>query len=452
MAGKYQRYPKYKDSGVEWLGEIPEHWCRLPLKHATKIRYGIGEPPSYEVQGTPLIRATNIRSGTISEVNLVCVNPANIPVNRVVWLAEGDIIVVRSGATTGDSSIIPAKYDGCIAGFDMVVTPTNCLSGFLGYTLLSSYMREGQLDIVKTRAAQPHLNAEELGCCTLIAPPLPEQRQVADFLDHETTKIDTLIEKQQQLIALLKEKRQAVISHAVTKGLNPEAPMKNSGVEWLGEVPAHWNVSKIRYVAKLESGHTPSRKEEGYWKDCSIPWITLSDVWQLRSGRNMYIEETSEKVSEVGLDNSSARLLPKGTVVLSRTASVGFSGIMSTAMATTQDFANWVCDGGSLLSEYLYYVLQAMSSEFERLKYGSTHNTIYMPDIKELKCCVPPVEEQRKAVKYIQTRIGSIDKAVDTADKAIVLLQERRTALIFAAVTGKIDVRNWQPPTDKDIQ
>jgi type I restriction enzyme S subunit len=144
-------------------------------------------------------------------------------------------------------------------------------------------------------------------------PDLAEQGAIVAFLDRETGKIDELVAEQEKLTALLKEKRQAVISHAVTKGLNPEAPMKPSGIEWLGDVPAHWTVMPIRLAAKLESGHTPSRNHPEYWENCEVPWFTLADVWQIREQGVEYVYDTKEKVSELGLANSSARLLPKGT-------------------------------------------------------------------------------------------------------------------------------------------
>lgn len=193
-------------------------------------------------------------------------------------------------------------------------------------------------------------------------PTIEEQLAIATFLDHETAKIDALIAEQQRLIELLQEKRQAVISHAVTKGLNPDAPMKDSGVEWLGEVPKHWTVIPLRLAARIESGHTPSRSHNEYWieKDCVHHWFTLGDVWQIRDGKAEYVYETQEKVSQAGLDNSAARMLPANTVILSRTASVGFSGILGVPMATTQDFVNWVC-GPKIVPEFLLFVFRAMS-------------------------------------------------------------------------------------------
>lgn len=205
-----------RDSGVEWLGEVPEGWAITPLKFISKIRYGIGEPPKYKNEGIPLVRATNIRSGRISEQNLVLVDPDDIPANRIVWLETGDIIVVRSGAGTGDSSIIPEEYDGSIAGFDMVVKPSKCIPAFLGYALLSNYIRNNQIDLEKTRAAQPHLNAEELGECFVLLPPDNDQMEIINYIDRVHSKLDSLVSRAEKADVLLRERRTALISAAVT--------------------------------------------------------------------------------------------------------------------------------------------------------------------------------------------------------------------------------------------
>ena len=177
-----------------------------------------------------------------------------------------------------------------------------------------------------------------------------------------------------------------------------------------------------------------------------MPWFTLADVWQIRDSKVERVGDTKEKVSELGLAKSSARLLPRNTVMLSRTASVGFSAIMDVAMATTQDFANWVC-GSALVPEFLLFVFRSMQQEFARLKMGSTHNTIYMPDIQAFRFALPPVSEQEEIVNRARAVTGKTDNLTVEAEHAISLLQERRTALISAAVTGKIDVRGLAAPT-----
>lgn len=218
----------------------------------------------------------------------------------------------------------------------------------------------------------------------------------------------------------------------------PFSAYKDSGVEWVGQIPAHWDVQRTKHVARLRSGHTPSRQHPEYWVDCTIPWFGLADVWQLRDGRQEYVANTNEKISALGLANSAARLLPKGTVILSRTASVGFSGIMATEMATTQDFVNWVC-GKSIRSEYLLYVFRSMTHEFRRLTMGSTHQTIYMPDVGTFSTPVPPIFEQDRIVAFIRKETVRIDELVAKKERLMELLQEKRAALITRAVTKGLD-------------
>jgi len=274
----------------------------------------------------------------------------------------------------------------------------------------------------------------------VITPSLNEQLIIAAFLDRETARIDALIAKKERLIALLEEKRAALITQAVAKGLNPNVPMKDSGIEWLGEIPAHWETKRLKFVARLESGHTPSRSAPEYWVNCTIPWVSLADVGKLRDQTVDVINETSEKISELGMANSAARLLPAGTVILSRTASVGFSSILGCPMATTQDFANWVCSS-SLSPRYLLYCFRAMQGEFKRLTMGSTHQTIYMPDIAKFAVPVPPLAEQQAICQHISNHCTSVDSLVGKIRGVNERLKERRAALITAAVTGQIDVR-----------
>lgn len=216
--------------------------------------------------------------------------------------------------------------------------------------------------------------------------------------------------------------------------------LKPSGLGWTDAVPKHWDVGKLCMVARLESGHTPSRLHPEYWtpSECTIPWFGLADVWQLRSGVQEYLGETKEKISPRGMANSAARLLPAGTVVLSRTASVGFSGIMSRPMATTQDFANWIC-GRRLRPEYLLYVLRAMSEEFRKATMGSTHQTIYMPDIRRLAVPIPPLEEQDSIVNTLRSRLPRIDALIVQKERLIELLQEKRQTLITQTVTNGLN-------------
>ena len=244
--------------------------------------------------------------------------------------------------------------------------------------------------------------------------------------------------EQEQLITLLKEKRQAVISHAVTKGLDPSVPMKDSGVEWLGVVPAHWQVRKVKDVSRLESGHTPSKTMPEYWVGCDIPWVSLNDSKYLAA--NDYITDTAVQISQMGIENSSARLLPAGSVVFTRDATIGLAAITTREMAVSQHLIAW-CPTDVMDPLYLLRVFNAMKDHLDSYTFGATIKTIGMGDVKSLMTPVPPSGEQLSIAAFITKELTVLDKLVDEVAKSIDLLRERRSALISAAVTGQIDVR-----------
>jgi type I restriction enzyme S subunit len=369
-------------------------------------------------------------------------------------LEAGDLVVTKSSGSAvhiGKTSLVDdqiAKEGYCYSNFMQRLRPGGALlPKFLWYFMNSPLAREQLGFYSSTTTGLANLNGTTIGRVELPLPIVALQSTVVEYLDAETARIDALIDRKQRFIDLLLEKRTALITHAVTKGLDPSVEMKDSGVAWIGSIPCHWDAVRIKQVARLESGHTPSRQHPEYWVDCTVPWITTSEVWQVRDGRAEHITETKEKVSELGLANSSARKLPAGTVVLSRTASVGFSAIMPVEMATSQDFADWV-PGPRVTSEYLLYTFRSMRREFDRLMMGSTHQTIYMPDIRKLEMPLPPLEEQWAVVDHVRRSTGTIDSLVDKTRRSIDLLREYRTALIAAAVTGQIDIPGTETSED----
>ena len=438
----FPRYPSYKDSGVEWLGKVPEHWEVTALKRHFHIVGG----------STPKSETESFWNGDI-----LWATPSDLSKIDSLYLDETQRMITGDGLASCGTSLVPA---------DSIILSTRAPIGSLAIAAVPMCTNQGCKSLVPAESANSkyfahllsisstelnirgkgttflELSGDELGAFKAPVPTFPEQTQIAAFLDRETAKIDALVAEQRRLMELLKEKRQAVISHAVTQGLNPHAPMKPSGIEWLGDVPVHWEVRKLCNLARLESGHTPSRQRADYWieEDCVIPWFTLADVGFLRDDRNTFIESTTQKISQVGIENSSARLLPPETVLLSRTASVGFSGITKISLAVSQDFAAWICSA-RIHPRYLLSSLRAMKPEFHRLMMGSTHQTIYMPDIEAFRVPVPPIIEQLAIVDFIEGETFILDNLTAEAQRAIDLLQERRTALISAAVTGQIDVR-----------
>ncbi len=201
---------------MAWLGEVPGHWDVKKLKRLGEIHYGLAEPPLLKEDGLPFIRATDIYRGKINSDTIQHIDPSDISWSRAYQLKSKDILVVRSRAYTGDSALIPEEWEGAIAGYDLILSVNKAIPEFIALSLLSKYVLQGQIYLSKMRAAQPHLNAEELGECTIVLSSYEEQSEIAAYLNQKTTQIDQLIKKTQQSINLLKEKRAALITAAVT--------------------------------------------------------------------------------------------------------------------------------------------------------------------------------------------------------------------------------------------
>jgi len=376
----------------------------------------------------------------------------NLDNERTIAQLEGGYTYLRDGDVTiakitpcyenGKGAVMRGLLNGIGFGTTELIVarpkPQETTAEYLHYLFVSQQFRDLGESHMYGAGGQKRVPDTFVENFMSAFPPLREQLDIADFLDRETSKIDALVAEQRGLMELLKEKRQAVISHAVTKGLNPHAPMKDSGIEWLGEVPAHWKVKKMKWVAAMESGHTPDKKVPDYWENGDIPWVSLNDTGYLKD--NEYISETAYSITAKGIENSSARLLPSDVVVFSRDATIGRCAITTRPMTVSQHFIAWVC-GGELLPKYLLFRLRSMTQELDRLTSGATVKTIGMPDVRTLVTPVPPMKEQRAIVDWISTETDFIDRLAAEAQRAIDLLQERRTALISAAVTGQVDVR-----------
>lgn len=338
------------------------------------------------------------------------------------------------GATIGRMALleIPATTNQACC---VLSEPIGATSEFVQYSLLANRSR---LILDAAGGGQPNINQDKVRSLRIAVPPIDVQCAIADYLDRETARIDTLIEEQQRLTDLVLERRRAIRTETALKGTRA-ADTVASHLPWVDRLPADWNAVPLTSVARLESGHTPSRTREDWWQDCYIPWISLNDVGAMR--RNKYIESTTHQLSDQGIANSSARLLPADTVVLSRDATVGRAAIMNIPMATSQHFAAWIC-GPLLDPEYLWTLFtDAMQPYFASFQNGSTIRTIGMGDLKAFRIPLPPLGEQRRIVAYLDDQTAKIDTLIAETERFIDLARERRSALITAAVTGQIDVR-----------
>lgn len=297
-----------------------------------------------------------------------------------------------------------------------------------------------QLHSVATGSTYVAVSAWDVGNIVMPAPALEVQHRIADFLDRKTAAIDELIAKKERLTELLQEQRQALISQAVTKGLDPDVPMKDSGVGWIGDIPAHWEAKKFKYVCRLETGHTPRRSVDEWWMpdECTIPWVSLNDTKTLEAAD--YISKTRYQISPTGMANSSAHLIPAGAVVFNRDgARVGLAAITTKPMAVSQHIIAWLC-GTHMLNTYLLYVLYAMKPELYRITAGSTIPTIGMPEVLATSTPVPPLGEQGRIVAHVRSSLEQLDVVVERVQEQKRLLREYRQALITEAVTGKLEI------------
>jgi type I restriction enzyme S subunit len=426
------------------IPEKPSHWEVVPLKRLGSIRYGIGEPPSYVDVGTPLIRATNVSSGRISEEGLVRVNPEDIPASRIVRLCVGDIVVVRSGAYTGDSALVSKEYEGAIAGFDMVLSVKNAEPMFVQYALLSGYLKQGQIDIARTRAAQPHLNAEELGSCLCLVPPRSEQEQIVRFLERETAKIDALIAKQEQLIATLREDRTATITHAVTKGLDLNTGVHDSGVAWLGEVPRPWLVSRLKNV--IHSAESGTSVNAGDWPaaadEIGVLKTSCASAGWFNPAANKTVVDPLEIARVTCPVTADSPIVNRANTPL----------LVGTAGYTSTDHGNrflsdklWQVRFQGALTKFIYFWTQTevYRSQIAATCVGasSSMQNLAMTDFRNFALALPPVEEQVAIVDFLSEHTARIELLIDKSNEVIKVLREYRSALITDAVTGKIDVR-----------
>ncbi|WP_435342514.1 restriction endonuclease subunit S [Klebsiella quasipneumoniae] len=441
---KYKAYPEYKDSGVEWLGVIPKGWTISKVKYLAPFQVGWTPPTKNDANfiGDNLwVNISDLKDKFISST-AKCIS------DKAAKEASMDITPRGSLLYSFKLSVGAVSFAGCdlytneaIASFlDQAQLPLS----YLYYALPIFIIENASTNIYGAKI----LNQELIKNSFLLAPSHSEAKKVAKFLDHETAKIDNLIEKQQQLIELLKEKRQAVISHAVTKGLNPDVPMKDSGVEWLGEIPQHWGVTRLKYECRniVDCPHsTPNYTDEGEY-----PAIRTADIL---AG---YLDlENCRRVTEPVYDERNFRLIPKaGDIIYSREGErfgIGApipEGVKVCLAQRVMLFRAKSTPG------YLMWALNSSSTYTQAQQdcIGSTSPHVNVDTIKNFILAWPPENEREEISKFIHQTLDSVESLTAHLTEKLTLLQERRTALISAAVTGKIDVRDWVAPDTQDVE
>lgn len=422
-----QRYSEYKDSGVQWLGEIPSHWEVKRLASFFSERRVKVSDKDY-----PPLSVTKLGIFPQWE-NVAKTNDGD---NRKL-VRKGDFVINSRSDRKGSSGV--SDRDGSVSLINIVLKPRKVIhvgySNYLlkSYKFIEEYYRNGRgivADLWTTRF-------DEMKMIKLAIPTLIEQEAIANYLDSVTSKIDTAIAQQQKMIDLLNERKQIIINNAVTKGLNPNVKMKDSGVEWIGEIPEHWEVKPLKYCAKTNSGSTP-RTILGKENPLSnIKWVRTTDL------DNSSVYDTSEYLSLKEIQSASCPLLPKNTVLISMyggSGSFGKLGILKIEATINQALCSINCFQ-NILPEYIFYYLQAIHSIWMKFAASTRKDPNLNQDIvKNISVVLPSMDEQKKLVDYISCENRRIQTLVKIANEQISLLQERKQIIINDVVTGKVKV------------
>jgi len=433
-----KRYDSYKDSGVDWIGKIPSSWVKTKLKYKLQEVVTGGTPDtsndsfwSDEDNGINWISISDITSNGreitetkkfISEKGLESKNLQILPIGSLIYSIYGSIgKISRLG--------IPSTIH---QGILSLKTNSTYNTTFLEYYLI--YFKE-YVSLFSSSNTQENLNQEKVSNFDVPVPPLSEQQQIVSFLNTKTLLIDSLIEKTQRKIELLKEKRTSLINEVVTKGLNPNVEMKDSGVDWIGKIPSSWVKTKLKYkLQEVVTGGTPDTSNDSFWsdEDNGINWISISDITS--NGRE--ITETKKFISEKGLESKNLQILPIGSLIYSIYGSIGKIsrlGIPSTIHQGILSLKTNSTYNTTFLEYYLIYFKEYVSL----FSSSNTQENLNQEKVSNFDVPVPPLSEQQQIVEYLDEQTGLIDNTISIEEKRIELLKEYRQSLISEVVTGK---------------
>ncbi len=436
-----RKYDSYKESGIDWIGKVPSNWEKWKISHAFS-KIGSGTTPE---SGNPLYH----HNGTINWLNTGDLNDSKLytcskkitekaveDYSSLKRYPSGSLVIAMYGATIGKTSIVQ---------FETTTNQACCVfseSEIIDINFLFYWFKGHKEHIINLAVGggQPNISQDILKGIRLYTPTFKEQNQIANYLDNKTTQIDNLINKKEQLIELLEEERIAIINQAVTKGLNPEAPMKDSGIEWLGDIPEHWEVWKISHAfKKLGSGTTPESGNPKYHSDGTINWLNTGDL------NNGVLESCSKKITVDALeDYSSLKVYPAGSLVIAMYgATIGKTAIVNFETTTNQACCVFT-DSDIIDIKFLQYWFTAKKEHIINLSVGGGQPNISQQILRNVRLGAPSFDEQLEIVEYLKDKESKFINLKNKLMNEIELLKEYKTALISEVVTGKVDVRNYK--------
>lgn len=455
---KYPVYPKYKESGVAWLGEVPEHWEAKKLGYGAHLQGGYAfASDKFESEGIPVIRMNNLKRGVLDTAEANCLALENCL--DAFALGEGDLLWGMSGSIGETGSLgnfarvsardLPAQLNQRVGRFRIV--GDFCSLDFLTYVIQTKLFYD-QILLRATGTAQFNVSSEQVQSANVPFPPVSEQTSIADFLDCETGRLDTLVAKKRVLIGLLKEERSALISRTVTRGLpaevarefglKPHTSFKDSGIEWLGEVPEGWEVTRIKEVSSIvgrigfRGYSTEDLVSEGEGAISMSPSNMANGVVTLLKCTFLSWEKYYE---------SPEIMVEPGDIIMVKTGSTIGKTVMveSVFVPMTINPQLMIFKGVKCSNRFLFFYLSSkiIQDLIPLHNTGSTIPTMTQESIGKLGILAPPLTEQTAIIAFLDRETARIDRLIEKVEAAIERLREYRTSLITAAVTGKIDVR-----------
>lgn len=426
------KYEEYKDSGIEWIGEIPEHWKVIKLKFLSKFINGFAfKSDSFSADGeSPVIRIGDIANEKISYENIIFVSKSK-DLNEYKIITN-DILIAMSGATVGKVGLCQSKDKGYINQRVGIIRSKDYK--LIWYNLLSPAFLE-YIYLMSDGSAQPNISSVGIGNYYVPFPPIYEQQTIATYLDEKCGEINHAIDVQKKKIDILGELKQTIITDAVTKGLNPNIPMKDSGVEWIGKIPAHWDVMKTSLAFNhIGSGTTPSTSKREYYDDEGAYWLQTGDL------TDGLVVNTSKKISKIAVRECNLKFYPPNSVVIAMYgATIGKMGLLQIQCATNQ--ACCVLPSNKHINaKYTFYFFLSAKSDLLISAIGGGQPNISQDVIKKTKIILPPFSEQQDIVRHLDKECGKIDAQISKANRRIELLEELKQSIITEAVTGKIKV------------
>ncbi len=426
-----RKYQKYKASGVDWLGEIPNDWNTIKIKFTDTLIMG-QSPESKDVtdfeKGLPFLQG-----------NAEFTDTHPIPKN---WCEKSNKIAIKDDlllsvrAPVGALNVSDQTY-GIGRGLCAIRAKRNDLR-FLYYLLSIS---KEELNKVSTGTTFVAITIPNLSNVVIPKVNLPEQYAIVRFLDYKTGQIDSFIANRQKQIELLKEQKAGIINKAVTKGINPNAKMKDSGIEWIGEVPEHWEIWKVsRLFKKIGSGTTPKAGTPAYYEDGTIPWVNTGDL------NDGILESCGTLITERAFaDHSTLKIYSKGTLLIAMYgATIAKLSILNFEACTNQACCA-LANSKLIKIDFAFNWFLSQKQNIINLSYGGGQPNISQDVVRSIRIPLPSSKEQQAIIDFIKSETSTIDTLISKYQKQIDLMQEYRTSLISQAVTGKIDVREWQP-------